>query len=152
MSCGVGHRHGQDLAWLWCRPVATAPIWPLTWKSSYAKGAALKKQKRQKKKKRKMDKRLGQRVHNKCQQCMLSTYNKVLNIINNQRNTNLSTSLSLIDHHVNLKVMFYHLFSTMSKESNYQNPSGGNVNWHNYFGKQFGITFYNLRYLEFPLW
>ena len=82
---------------------------------------------------------------------MLSTYNKVLNIINNQRNTNLSTSLSLIDHNVNLKVMLYHLFSTMSKESNYQNPSGGNASWQNYFGKQFGITFYNLRYLEFPL-
>ena len=28
VSCGVGHRHGLDLAllWLWCRPAATAPI------------------------------------------------------------------------------------------------------------------------------
>ena len=31
MSCGIGHRCGSDLALLclWCRPVATAPIWPL---------------------------------------------------------------------------------------------------------------------------
>ena len=28
VSCGVGRRCGSDLAllWLWCRPVATAPI------------------------------------------------------------------------------------------------------------------------------
>ena len=33
MNCGVGHRCGSDLAllWLWCRPVATAPIRPLAW-------------------------------------------------------------------------------------------------------------------------
>ena len=32
VSYGVGHRHGSDLAllWLWRRPVATAPIRPLT--------------------------------------------------------------------------------------------------------------------------
>ena len=31
--CGVGCRHGSDptLLWLWCRPGATAPIWPLAW-------------------------------------------------------------------------------------------------------------------------
>ena len=28
MSCGIGHRHGSDLAllWLWRRPVDTAPV------------------------------------------------------------------------------------------------------------------------------
>ena len=28
MSCGVGHRHGLDIAllWLWCRLAATVPI------------------------------------------------------------------------------------------------------------------------------
>ena len=28
VSCGVGRRRGSDpaLLWLWCRPVATAPI------------------------------------------------------------------------------------------------------------------------------
>ena len=33
MSCGVGRRRGSDpeLLWLWCRPAATAPIWPLAW-------------------------------------------------------------------------------------------------------------------------
>ena len=33
MSCGVGHRCGSVLVllWLWCRPVATAPIGPLAW-------------------------------------------------------------------------------------------------------------------------
>ena len=33
MSCGVGHRHGSDLAflWLWCRPEAAAPIGLLAW-------------------------------------------------------------------------------------------------------------------------
>ena len=52
MSCGVGHRHGSDLAllWLWRRLAATAPISPLAWELPYAAGAALKRQKRQKKK------------------------------------------------------------------------------------------------------
>ena len=47
MSCGVGHRHGLDLAllWLWCRLVATAPIRPLAWEHPYAAGTALKRQK-----------------------------------------------------------------------------------------------------------
>ena len=33
MSCGVGHRHGSNLAllWLWCGPAAVAPIQPLAW-------------------------------------------------------------------------------------------------------------------------
>ena len=34
-----------ELLWLWCRPAATAPNGPLTWKLPYAAGAALKKKK-----------------------------------------------------------------------------------------------------------
>ena len=37
------------LLWLWCRPMATAPIRPLAWELSYATGVALKRQKDQKK-------------------------------------------------------------------------------------------------------
>ena len=33
------------LLWLWCRPVATAPIRPLVWEPPYAMGVALKKKK-----------------------------------------------------------------------------------------------------------
>uniref|UniRef100_A0A4X1V611 Uncharacterized protein n=1 Tax=Sus scrofa TaxID=9823 RepID=A0A4X1V611_PIG len=38
VSCGVGCRCGLDpaLLWLWCRPVATAPIRPLAWEPPYA--------------------------------------------------------------------------------------------------------------------
>ena len=45
MSCGVGHRHGLDLAWLWlwCKPAAAAPG---SWDPPYATGAALKKKKK----------------------------------------------------------------------------------------------------------
>ena len=52
MSCGVGCRQGSDpvLLWLWCRPVATAPIQPLAWEHPYAAGAALKRPKKKKKK------------------------------------------------------------------------------------------------------
>ena len=52
MSCGVGRRFGLDpvLLWLWCRPVATAPIRPLAWEPPYATGEALEKAKRQKNK------------------------------------------------------------------------------------------------------
>ena len=48
MSCGVGHRHGSDLAWLWLwqRPAATVPIRPLAWEPPYAVGVALKRQKK----------------------------------------------------------------------------------------------------------
>ena len=55
MSCGVGHRHGLDVAWLWvwCRPVATGPIEPLAWDHPYATDGTLKKQKKKKKKERK---------------------------------------------------------------------------------------------------
>ena len=43
-SCGVGQRHGLDLAlpWLWCRLAAAAPIRPLAWEPPYAVGVALK--------------------------------------------------------------------------------------------------------------
>ena len=42
VSCGVGCRRGSDpaLLWLWCRPVATAPVQPLAWEPPYAAGAA----------------------------------------------------------------------------------------------------------------
>ena len=52
MSCGAGCRRGLDptLLWLWRRPMATAPIPPLAWESSYAAGVAQKMAKRQKKK------------------------------------------------------------------------------------------------------
>ena len=48
MSCGVVVRHSSDpkLPWLLCRLVAVALIRPLTWKLSYAMGAALKKRKK----------------------------------------------------------------------------------------------------------
>jgi len=51
MSCVVGNRCGLDptLLWLWYRPVATAPVRPLAWETSYAEGVALEKAKRQKK-------------------------------------------------------------------------------------------------------
>ena len=51
MSCGVGHRHGSDMAllWLWSRPAATAPAGPLAWEPPYAAGVVLKIQKDKKK-------------------------------------------------------------------------------------------------------
>ena len=48
MNCGVGRRHGSDLAlllWLWHRPVATALIRSLAWEPPYTVGEALKRQK-----------------------------------------------------------------------------------------------------------
>ena len=53
VSCGVGSRHGSDLAllWLWCRLAALALIRPLAWEPPYAAGAALKRKKKKKKKK-----------------------------------------------------------------------------------------------------
>ena len=46
MSCGVGRRHGSDLAllWLWHRLAAIALIRSLAWEPPYAAGAALKGQ------------------------------------------------------------------------------------------------------------
>ena len=48
MSCGVGRRHGSDLAllWLWHRLAATAPIRPLAWEPPYTAGVALKQTKK----------------------------------------------------------------------------------------------------------
>ena len=48
MSCGVGHARGLDpaLVWLWCRPVATAPIRPPAWEPPYAAGVTLRRQKK----------------------------------------------------------------------------------------------------------
>ena len=45
MSYGVGHKCGLDLALLWCRPAAIAPVRPLAWEPPYA---ALKRQKNKK--------------------------------------------------------------------------------------------------------
>ena len=45
VSCSAAHRRGLDLALLWWRSVATAPIWSLGWEPPYAKGTALKKKK-----------------------------------------------------------------------------------------------------------
>ena len=44
LSCGMGGRHGLDLAllWLWHRLAAAAPIRPLAWELPYAVGMALK--------------------------------------------------------------------------------------------------------------
>ena len=48
MSCGLGHRRCSDPVWLWlwCRPVATAPLEPLAWELPYASSAALKRKKK----------------------------------------------------------------------------------------------------------
>ena len=48
VNCGVGHRLGLDpaLLWLWYRPAAIAPIWPLAWEFRYTEGTALKRKKK----------------------------------------------------------------------------------------------------------
>ena len=52
MSCGIGHRHSSELAflWLWRRLAATAPVRPLAWEPPHAEAAAQKMAKRQKRK------------------------------------------------------------------------------------------------------
>ena len=57
MRCGVDPRRSLDpsLLWLWHRPVATAPIRPLTWEPPYASGAALERKQKDKKKRKKKD-------------------------------------------------------------------------------------------------
>ena len=52
VSCGVGRRHGLDLAllWLWRRPGATALIQPLAWEPQYATGEVQKSKKNKNKK------------------------------------------------------------------------------------------------------
>ena len=54
MSYSLSRRCGSDptLLWLWCRPVAAAPIGPLAWELPYlpyALHAALKSKKKEKK-------------------------------------------------------------------------------------------------------
>ena len=49
MNCGVGHRCSSDLALLWCRWAAVAPIRPLAWEPPYTVGVALKRQERKRK-------------------------------------------------------------------------------------------------------
>ena len=41
-SCGMGCRHGSNLAWLWHRLAAVAQIRPLSWEPPYVTGVALK--------------------------------------------------------------------------------------------------------------
>ena len=57
VSCGVGCRHGSNLAllWLWHRLAATASIRPLAWETPCAVGAALKRQKTKTKFKKKIE-------------------------------------------------------------------------------------------------
>ena len=57
MNCGVGRRHGSDVAllWLWLWLAAVAPIQPLAWEPPYAADVALKSKKE--KKERKIKKR-----------------------------------------------------------------------------------------------
>ena len=65
VSCGVGHRHSSDLAflWLWHRSAAVAPIWPLAWKHTYATGMTLKRQKTKKQNKTKRNKTKQKRLN-----------------------------------------------------------------------------------------
>ena len=51
MSCGVGHRCGLHLVWLWLAAVTL--IRPLAWELPDGTGAALKKKKERKGKKKK---------------------------------------------------------------------------------------------------
>ena len=48
--CGVGCRHGLDLAllWLWCRPAAAALIQLLAWELPYAVPSTVKNQTKRK--------------------------------------------------------------------------------------------------------
>ena len=77
MSCGIGYRHGLDpeLLWLWCRPVATAPIRPLAWELPYASDAALKRQ--EKKKKIKKKRKLHIEVQEVAVDCLLALVSSI---------------------------------------------------------------------------
>ena len=57
MSCGVGRRHGSDLAllWLWRRLAAIAPIQPPAWEPPYAAGEAIKRKKKKKRKEKRKE-------------------------------------------------------------------------------------------------
>jgi len=54
MSCGVGHRHGSDLAllWLWCRLAAMSLIQPLAWELQYALSAPKQERKKEREEKK----------------------------------------------------------------------------------------------------
>ena len=67
MSCGVGHRHGSDLAllWLWRELGAEALIRPLAWESPYALGVALKDKKKKKEEEEEKKKRKETTVERK---------------------------------------------------------------------------------------
>ena len=71
MSCGVDHRHGSDLAflWLWQRSADAALIRSLAWKLPYSPGAALKRKKKKKKKKTKNGQRQGAEQKKKKKKC-----------------------------------------------------------------------------------
>ena len=55
MNYGVGCRCSLDheFLWLWYRPAAVAPIWPLAWEPPYATDVAFKKNAKQQQQKRK---------------------------------------------------------------------------------------------------
>ena len=55
MSCSVGCRHRWNpvLLWLWCRPVATAPIRSLAWEPPYARERPYKRQKKRRRRRKK---------------------------------------------------------------------------------------------------
>ena len=76
MSCGVGYRCGLDLVllWLWCKPAATALIWPLAWESPHTMGVALERQKTKKPKKQKIKKTTPPK---KTQKTQLATFNHI---------------------------------------------------------------------------
>ena len=61
LFCGVGCRDGSDpvLLWLWYKLAATALICPPAWELPYAKGEALKRQKKKKRKERKKQRGKG---------------------------------------------------------------------------------------------
>ena len=64
MSCGIGHRHGLDLAllWVWQRPAAAAQNQLLAWELPYASGVTLKRRKKKKKKKERKQKVKGEKM------------------------------------------------------------------------------------------
>jgi len=68
VSCGVGHRHGSDVAllWLWRRPAVVAPIRSLAWEPPYAVGAALKNKKQKKQTRKKKENFIEANMRRQC--------------------------------------------------------------------------------------
>ena len=66
---------GSGVAWLWCRPSATAPIQPLDWEPPYALGVALKRPERKKKKKKEII--VGKTLHIEIEQVSNFSVSKV---------------------------------------------------------------------------